>query len=79
MRYLAEGSAGGRCLALAEGRPALVAEGLTGAAAAAAAFAGAAVGTPAVYSLMAAGRQKEKIKPHPFPSCSTGLAGNKVA
>lgn len=75
MYYLVEGSAEERCLVLAVNWPALVAGGLTGAAAAAAASAVAVVGMPAAYSLMAAGRQKEKIKTHYFQPCSTGLPG----
>lgn len=73
--YLVEGSAEERCLVLAVNWPALVAGGLTGAAAAAAASAVAVVGMPAAYSLMAARRQKEKIKTHYFQPCSTGLPG----
>lgn len=70
-----EGSAEERCLVLAVNWPALVAGGLTGAAAAAAASAVAVVGMPAAYSLMAARRQKEKIRTHYFQPWSRGLPG----
>lgn len=64
MHYLVAGSAEERCLVLAVNWPTLVAGGLTGAAAAAAASAGAVVGMPAAYSLMAAEKQKKEIKTH---------------
>lgn len=75
VHYLVEGSAEEPCLVLVVNWPALVAGGLTGAAAAVAASAVAVVGMPAAYSLMAAGRQKEKIKTHYFQPGSTGLPG----